>query len=69
MAMICVGVNKEHGRDTFEYIDTDDLDQPEYYYYHKAKRLRLDGFAKKILLGHLTAEMIENDERYAKLAD
>lgn len=69
MAMVCVGVNKERGRDAFEYIDTDDLDQPEYYYYHKAKQMGLNGFAKSILLGHLTAEMIENNEKYAKLAD
>ena len=67
------------GHDT--YIDTDDLDQPEYHYYCKAKNMKANDLqekgidadpfstARRILLGRLTADEIERNPEYKWLAD
>ena len=49
--------------------DTDELDNPEYYYYHKAKRLNRGDIANLILTKKLTAIEIETNAEYAWLAD
>lgn len=49
------------------YVDTDDLDQPEYHYYRKAKDLGADVIARKILIGRLTATEIDTNPDYAWL--
>lgn len=49
--------------------DTDELDNPEYYYYHKAKSLGRNDVAKQILIGELKAYEIEESEEYEWLAD
>lgn len=54
------------GKDT--YIDTDDLEQAEYHYYCKAKRLGKDNIARKILTGLLTADEIDNSDEFEWLA-
>ena len=61
MAMIPVGNNV--------YIDTDDLEQPEYHYFRKAQRLNLHKYARRILPGNLTAIEIETNPMYADLSD
>lgn len=55
MALVYTGV---------EYVDTDDLDQPEYHYYRKAKDLDEGFIAYKILIGRLTADEIDTDPDY-----
>ena len=67
-----------------KYIDTDDLAQPEYYYYRKAlglanslpyivehnhQRNHYMAVARKILRGHLSACEIETDPNYEWLRD
>ena len=51
------------------YYDTDELDDAEYYYYHKAKRLGYDILAKDILTKQITAYDIEHNKDYAVLAE
>ena len=52
------------------YIDTDELEQPEYYYYCKVKRIKPNSMLGiAILKGKLTAHDIETDEHYAWLSD
>ncbi len=59
MAMIPVGEDV--------YIDTDDLEQPEYYYFRKAQSLGMTGYASQILRGYLSAREIESNPKYAEL--
>lgn len=49
--------------------DTDELDNPEYYYYHKALQLGRKDVAYLILTKKLTAVEIEYDDEYRWLAD
>ena len=66
------------------YIDTDDLEQPEYYYYrkvlglanslphileHNHQRIHYMAVARKILSGYLSAYEIETDPSYEWLRD
>lgn len=67
-----------------KYIDTDDLAQPEYYYYRKAlglanslpyilehnhQRIHYEAVARMILRGYLSAYEIETDPNYEWLRD
>ena len=73
MSLVPIGGN--------EFIDTDDLDQPEYHYYCKAKGMKRSDLldrgidadpqrtARAILLGRLDADTIERDPEYSWLAD
>ena len=49
--------------------DTDDLEQIEYYYFRKAESLNEHSVARDILCHKLTAHEIENNSKYAWLAD
>lgn len=78
MALVQIGCEKdEYGRPCPVYKDTDDLDDAEYHYYCNAKKSFTDAsikfpeyyWARQILLGSLTAEMIESDDKYASLRD
>ena len=52
------------------YRDTDELEQAEYYYYCKARKLRPDSLTYiAILEGRLDADTIETDPRYEWLRD
>lgn len=49
-------------------FDTDDLEQAEYHYYCKARKLRRHCTATKILRGEIDAYDIENSDKYKWLA-
>lgn len=68
MSMVCIGY--ENGDKRYPmYMDTDDLNQAEYYYYRKAERIGEPLTAKAILRGKITAEMIESNRKYKHLKD
>lgn len=70
MALVQIGCEKDdYGRPCPVYKDTDDLDDAEYHYYCNAKKLPEYNWAWQILIGNLTAELIESDDRYASLRD
>lgn len=70
MAMLNVGIEKdEYGKNQEVYLDTDDLNQVELYYYHKAIKMGKGALAMKILRGNVKAVDIENDSKYAYLLD
>ena len=69
MALISVGYQIIKGTKCEVFYDTDELDNPEYYYYHKAKSLGRNDVAEQILVGELTAKTIEESEEYEWLSD
>ena len=69
MALIPVGYQIITGTKCEVFYDTDELNNPEYYYYHKAKSLGRNDIAKQILIGELTAETVEESEDYEWLSD
>lgn len=70
MALVRYGFETDFfGKRVEAWWDTDELDNPEYYYYHKAMRLTRNDVAYLILTKKLTAVEIESNNDYAWLAD
>lgn len=75
MALVPCGYTKdEYGRPVMYSIDTDDLDDAEYYYYCRAKKLsgkvsKASKVARMLLLGELKATDIEGNHEYDWLTD
>ena len=68
MSLVLVGTDRKEYYPKEIWIDTDDLDQKEYYYFRKAEELGLIPLSRQILRGKLTGNMIENNrEKYHKL--
>lgn len=75
MALIYGGTDKDYlGRPVPFYIDTDDLDDPEYHYLRLAEEMQsvVPGASKiyrDILCGRLTAREIESNAKYSWMTD
>ncbi len=75
MALICIGKEKDSlGRYVDISVDTDDLDDREYYYFRKAEKIRhihsgADKVCRRILKRTLDADTIESNDEYNFLTD